>query len=78
MAVPFPPPPVAAAAPITTSNASSQPTLAAKKTIEKMPNSSVTLKPGTVLVYGDNDVSPVSAYSSPRDGVILLIVVGYS
>lgn len=28
--------------------------------IEVVPSSSVTLKPGTLLVYGDNEVSPVS------------------
>lgn len=37
---------------------------------EKVPSSSVTLKPGTVLVFGDNDVSPVrlSSLALPLPG----------
>ncbi|GAA5935403.1 hypothetical protein JCM1841_001946 [Sporobolomyces salmonicolor] len=31
---------------------------------EKVPSSSITLKPGTLLVYGDNDVSPVRDFLS--------------
>ena len=39
---------------------------------EVVPSSSVTLKPGTVLVFGDNAVSPVRALSRAR---LVLVVV---
>ncbi|GAA6009335.1 hypothetical protein JCM11491_004277 [Sporobolomyces phaffii] len=49
-----PPPPQLAGAP----SAPSLPVQPPRPVREKVPSSSVTLKPGTLLVYGDNDVSP--------------------
>jgi len=53
--MPMPPPP----APAPSAGPSSLPLQPPRQVREKVAPSTVTLKPGTLLVYGDNDVSPV-------------------
>ncbi|CEQ41902.1 SPOSA6832_03653 [Sporobolomyces salmonicolor] len=60
--LPFPPgipPPGFVPPPFTGAPAGPAPSRGAPEVVkEKVPSSSITLKPGTLLVYGDNDVSP--------------------
>ncbi|GAA5868489.1 hypothetical protein JCM1840_007015 [Sporobolomyces johnsonii] len=59
--LPFPPPgmpPPPGFVPPPFAGAPTGPARAPEVVKEKVPSSSITLKPGTLLVYGDNDVSP--------------------
>jgi len=65
----MPPPP----APIPSAGPSSLPLQPPRQVREKVAPSTVTLKPGTLLIYGDNDVSPVrlNSFLLPSDLLLM-------